>query len=68
MTAPIPLALLAIAGHAKVGLVYERGRLQGLVVVALAREANTGELAQFVVHFGQHVARRAGAAVAGAVD
>jgi hypothetical protein len=58
---------IAIAAAAKKGLVHERGRLQGLVVVALAREANAGQLAQFVVHFGQHVARRAGVAVAGAV-
>ena len=67
VAAPIPFPILVIAGDAEVGLVDERRRLQRLVSIALAREARPRELAQFVIHFGQHVARRARAAVAGTV-
>jgi len=67
MSAPVPLSILVIADDAKVGFVDERRRLQRLVSITLAREAGSRELAQFVIHFGQHVARLARTAVAGAV-
>src|SRR5262249_2743184 len=65
MAAPIPLLLLPIAGHAQVRLVDERRRLQRLRVlaVALVRQPRLREPAQFVVDFGQTLARGARSAV-----
>jgi hemoglobin-like flavoprotein len=56
MTAPLPLS--GLARHAKVGLVDEGSRLQGLIRLSLASEPRPGELPQFVIHFWQQLARR----------
>ena len=63
MTAAVPLLLAACARDAQIRFVHERRRLQRLVVMALAGEARPREFPQFVIDFGQHFARRAGAAV-----
>jgi hypothetical protein len=60
MSATIPALLAAVACHAEIRLVNERGRLQGLMRLPLARETRPREFAQFVIDFGQQVARRAG--------
>jgi hypothetical protein len=65
MTAPIPLLVLLIAGDAQIRFVNERCRLQRvrLAAVALARQPRSRQLAQFVIHFRQELARRARSAV-----
>ena len=52
-----------VAGNAKIRFVNERGRLQRLIRLALAREAGSRELPQFVIDFRQQLARSARAAV-----
>jgi hypothetical protein len=56
MAAAIPLAIFASAGHAQVGFVDERSGLEGLMLVALARQTGPRQLPEFVIHFRQQVA------------
>jgi hypothetical protein len=55
MPAPIPLARLA--GDSKIRFVDERGGLQCLVRLPLARKPGPRELSQFVIDFRHELAR-----------
>ena len=67
VAAAIPAARGLAGGHAKVGFVDERRRLQRLIGLALAGQAGPRESPEFVIDFGQHLTRRTGAAVRQAV-
>ena len=54
MSAPVPALVGAVAGQAQIGLVHERGRLQGQPG-RLARDARPGQLAQLVVDLRQEL-------------
>src|SRR5262249_21210357 len=67
MAAAIPAPFLLLSRHAQVGFVHERRRLERLVPLALARQTGSRQLAEFVIHFGQQLARCPGAALRGLV-